>query len=240
MSDEELISAYVDGRMSEPERAAFEARVQADAALRRQVAVTRLLVDQSRQVESVPAPKNFILPRDFGQTAPPPAPAYRFDLRQWFFRLGSVAAAVVFMFAVAFDTLRTTVPAPAPLPAAAPMSAPMSAPAADAAAMATVAPAAGAMMAEATPMVEARSMVTEVLPAQGQGVPDAAAASAAESAPSASEMPAPAPEAQTPAQAMEAPAPQSQPEPLLSPIRVIAGVALLLALAFGIAGWLRR
>jgi hypothetical protein len=94
------------------------------------------------------------------------------------------------------------------------------------------------MMAEATPAVEARSMVTEVLPAQGQGVPDAAAASAAESAPSAKQMPAPAPEAQ--AQAMEAPAPPPQPEPLLSPIRVIAGIALLTALAFGIAGWLRK
>jgi hypothetical protein len=244
MSDEELISAYVDGHMSEPERAAFEARVQADAALRRQVAVTRLLVDQSRQVESVPAPKNFILPHDFGKAAPQPVPAPRFNLRQLFFRLGSVAAAVVFMFAVAFDTLRTTLPA-APIPAAAPMAAQApeagitsnTEPVTATAPAAQAADAAGAMMAEATPMAEARSMMTNTITdTMTETQPSAMQAAEAPAEPSTKQMPAP--EAQMPA--METPAPQPQPESLFSPLRIIAGVALLIAIASGIIGWLRK
>lgn len=251
MNDEELISAYVDGRMSEPERAAFEARLQADAALRRQVAVTRLLVDQSRQVERVPAPKNFILPQDYGKAAPQTAPAPRFDFRQLFFRLGSVAAAVVFMFAVAFDTLRTTLPA-APMPATAPMSVPPADMQAPEAAITTnvepvtstgvaeqAADAAGATMADATPMIEARSVMTDTTTeAVTETQPSAMQAAEVTDEPSTKEMPAPAPAAQP--QVMEAPMAAPQRESLLSPLRIIAGVALLVALVFGVIGWLRR
>lgn len=245
MNDEELISAYVDGRMSDPERAAFGARLQTDAALRRQVAVTRLLVDQSRQVEIAPVPKNFILPRDFGKAAAPPTPLPRYNLRQIFFRLGSVAAAVVFMFAVAFDTLRNTLPA-APMPMAAPaaMQAPEAAittnvePMTSTAAAAQAADAAGAMMVEGTPMNQSRAAQSDVRPegdftaTESMSVPD-------ESATSAKEAPAALPQAME-VQAMEAPAAAPQNDSLLTPLRIIAGVALLIALVFGIVGWLRR
>jgi hypothetical protein len=56
--------------------------------------------------------------------------------------------------------------------------------------------------------------------------------------PSTKEMPAPAPAAQP--QVMEAPMAAPQRESLLSPLRIIAGVALLVALVFGVIGWLRR
>jgi hypothetical protein len=248
MNDEELISAYVDGRMSEPERAAFEARLQADAALRRQVAVTRLLVDQSRQVEAVKPPKNFILPLDFGKTAKPATPAPRFNLRLLFFRLGSVAAAVVFMFAVAFEALRTTLPA-APLPAAAPMAA--QAPEAGMTTnvepvlpMATVAPAAdaaGAAMPEATPMLSSRALPAGEVNPSTELTASTMMTAAMESVPSAKSVPAPeaAPQAME-AQAMEAPAAAPQPESVLTPLRLIAGIALVLAVVLGFVGWIRR
>lgn len=239
MTKEELISAYVDGRMSEPERAAFEARLQADAALRRQVALTRLLVDQSRQVEVVPPPKNFILPHDFGTTKQ--KPAQRFDWRLLFFRLGSVAAAMVFVFAVAFDALRNT--PPATTPAAAPMAAPVTSPVEAAITTniepvtATMAPTqasagAAAMQAEATPMIQARAMqsgelstmdvmVTIVPPSitttMSQPLPSVASAKA------------------MPAQQTQNVGTQS--ESLITPIRIIAGVALLVAVVLGVLGW---
>ncbi len=245
MNDEELITTYVDGRMSEQERVAFEARLQMDAGLRRQVSITRLLADQSRQVEIVPAPKNFILPQDFGKAAQPVTPAPHVDLRRWFFRLSSVAAAVVFMFAVAFDTLRNALPA-TPVPAAAPMSATMQEAQAPEAAIATnvepaipteaaaqAANAAGAAMPEATPMIQSRAMQTDSQPAV-ESAPESM-----ESAPSTKAMPAPAPMPQAmEAPAYEAPAPQSAS--LLSPLRIIAGLALFMALAFGVVGWLRK
>lgn len=249
MTDEELISAYVDGRMSEPERVAFEARLLADAALRRQVAVTRLLVDQSRQVESVPTPKNFILPQDFGKAAQPATPARRFDWRLLFFRLGSVAAAMVFVFAVAFDALRSTPPA---TPVAAPKAAQATS-AAEAAITTNVepvtatstpeqAPEAGAAMPASTPMMQSRAMQTDSMStmyAVGTIAPADTSEAMTETLPSAKVIPM----TQTQndgTQSVGTPAAASQAEPLIMPLRVIAGVALLLALLFGVLGWRKR
>jgi hypothetical protein len=252
MNDEELISAYVDGRMSEPERAAFEARLQADAALRRQLAVTRLLVVQSRQVESVPAPKNFILPHDFGKATQPATSSKRIDWRLLFFRFGSVAAAMVFVFAVAFDALRST---PAATPAAAPMAAQAEVTLAPEAAIATniepvtatmapeQAPAAGAAaMPAGTPMMQSRAMPAEAMTTMEMTStitpPDGAADAMTASLPSAaSAKSAPVPMQQT--QAYEAPAAPAPPEPLITPARIIAALALLFAITLGIAGWRR-
>ena len=244
MNDEELISAYVDGRMSEPERAAFEARLQADAALRRQVAVTRLLVDQSRQVESVPAPKNFILPQDFGRATQPATPSKRFDWRLLFFRFGSMAAATVFVFAVAFEALRVTPPA---TPAAAPMAAQVEATtAAEAAITTNIKPvtathAAGAAM-PATPMIEARTAQTDAMSAMAMTdtmMPAMVMTEAMPSAASAKAMPMT--QAQSvETQSVEAPAPPAQAGSPITPARVVAGVALFLALLLGVLGWRSR
>ncbi|MCS7087781.1 MAG: hypothetical protein NZL91_03675 [Thermoflexales bacterium] len=62
--EDERISEYVDGQMSDEERTAFESRMSQDAALRRKVAITRLLVQEARALEALAVPRNFILPRD--------------------------------------------------------------------------------------------------------------------------------------------------------------------------------
>ena len=252
MPDDELISAYVDGRMSEPERAAFEARLQADAALRRQVAVTRLLVDQSRQVESVAAPKNFILPQDFSKTAQPVPPARRFDWRLLFFRFGSVAAAMVFVFAVAFDALRNT---PAALPAAAPMAAQVTSATESAITTniepvtATIAPeqapAGGAAALPANPpMTQARTLPADAMTTMDMTITvaplDTVTGLMTETLPNAaSAKSAPAPMQQT--QAYEVPTVEvpaaPTPTPLITPLHIVAALALLLALVLGIMGW---
>ena len=123
MNDEELITTYVDGRMSE----------QSALRLRRACRWMQACAGRSRSHACWPTNharwkwcqrRKLILPHDFGKAVQPVTPAPHVDLRRWFFRLSSVAAAVVFMFAVAFDTLRNALPA-TPVPAAAPMSATM-------------------------------------------------------------------------------------------------------------------
>lgn len=251
MSEEELISAYVDGRMSEPERAAFEARLKAEDALRRQVAVTRLLVDQSRQVEVVPAPRNFILPQDFGKATQPATPTKRFDWRLLFFRFGSVTAAIVFVFAVAFDALRSTPPA---APAIAPMAAQVeSTPAQEAANTTNIEPvtatatpeqetAGAAAMPAGTPMMQSRALPADAMTTMEITTAtvslDATAESLTPSLPGAASVEsAPAPMQQT--QAYEASAAPASPAPLITPLRIFAVLALLIAIGLGIAGWRR-
>jgi hypothetical protein len=99
--------------------------------------------------------------------------------------------------------------------------------------------AAGATMADTTPMIEARSVMTDTTTeAVTETQPSAMQAAEVTDEPSTKEMPAPAPAAQP--QVMEAPMAAPQRESLLSPLRIIAGVALLVALVFGVIGWLRR
>ncbi len=252
MSDEALISEYVDGRLSGPERAAFEARLLVDAGLRRQVAVTRLLVDQSHQVESVPVPKNFILPLDFGKPAPAAPPARRHDWRLLFFRFGSVAAAMVFVFAVAFDALRSAPPA---TPAAAPMAAitqatatPETTIAPDAQThQATVAPMqtpAAAAMSAVTPMMQSRAMPAEAMTTMDAGAtilpPEAITVPVPEFLPSVMSAESVTVTAHAPAataQVLEAPVAPSPPAPLITPLRMVAALALVIAIALGIIGW---
>ncbi len=250
MSDEALISDYVDGRLSGPERAAFEARLLVDAGLRRQLAVTRLLADQSRRMETVPAPKNFILPLDFGKSASAAAPARRRDWRLLFFRFGSVAAAMVFVFAVAFDALRSTPPAPA----AAPMAAIAQATATPEAAIApgiqphqaTIAPmqTPAAAMSAGTPMMQSRAMPADAMSAMSADTPilppEAITVPAPESLPSVASVESVTITAHAPAataQAIETPAAPLPAAPLITPLRVVAALALAVTIALGIIGW---
>src|SRR5262245_22753972 len=129
MSEDELISGYLDGQLSAAERAAFETRLNGDAALRRRVAATHLLTTEARQMPAMAAPRNFILPHDYGQTKPTPAPSRPQSLLPvWLLRLGSIAAALLFVFIVAFDVTRPTAFSPASAPAAPPVG-PIGAPA---------------------------------------------------------------------------------------------------------------
>ncbi len=71
--EDERISAYVDGELSEDERAAFEAALAQDATLRRKVAVTQLLVREARALQQQAVPRNFILPREAVKQMRPPS-----------------------------------------------------------------------------------------------------------------------------------------------------------------------
>lgn len=126
MTEDELITAYVDGQLSAQERAALEARAQGDVALRRRIAATQLLSREAQQLPALAAPRNFILPRDMGaKPAPSPEPRRGGLLPTWLFRLGSLAAAGAFALVVAVELFQA--PAAAPAPMAAPMAAPVDA-----------------------------------------------------------------------------------------------------------------
>jgi hypothetical protein len=102
-SDDELISAYIDGQLDERARQAFEARIAVEPALRRHVEATRMLVQTARAMPESRAPRNFALPRSVG--APARAPSQQ--MRVWW-RLGSAVAAAVFVFAVGLDVSGVT------------------------------------------------------------------------------------------------------------------------------------
>jgi len=98
-TEDELISAYIDGKLDDSNRQSFEARIDADPALRKRVETTRLLVQAARRTPAVTPPRNFTLPR--------PAAARRRDASSsrlgW--RLGSALAAAVFVIAIGLDAI---------------------------------------------------------------------------------------------------------------------------------------
>ena len=97
MTNDELISAHLDGQLSERERAAFEHRLYSDAALRREVNVMRYVIRSVQQLPVVALPRNFSLPASMAQ------PEHnQFDWRL-LFRMGSACAAVLFVALVALD-----------------------------------------------------------------------------------------------------------------------------------------
>jgi anti-sigma factor RsiW len=118
MSEEELISAYVDGQLSEAERASFEARLASDPELRRRVLATRLLVREARQLPMVAPPRNFILPLDAARR--PVAACLRFP--QWAYRFGALVATVLCIALIVWDVGAPSArPESATLPAAQPL-----------------------------------------------------------------------------------------------------------------------
>lgn len=135
MTEDELISAYVDDRLSEAERAALDVRMAQDTLLRRRVAVTRLLIREARALPALQPPRNFLLSRDGGLKQALPH-SRRSSFSPWIFRLGSLAAATIFAALVAFELSR---PALAPF-AAAPAAVP-AAPAAEMSVQGEAAPA---------------------------------------------------------------------------------------------------
>lgn len=274
MTEDELISAYVDGQLSGPERAVFETRVQTDAALRRRVAATQLLYREARQLPNAAAPRNFILPRDFGQKQPVAQPKHSL-LPTWVFRIGSAAAALLFVSVLAVEVARPAAFSPASLPydAQSPAQAPAPAPAAPMADMArdtleatvTLGAVADGATTNVQPMAATVALPTlDIAQAQTKTEPGASVLSASEAnsangaaaesaaAPEAlllTATPAPAPtmpdalDDQTVATPEPAPvtaAPQEQPEPLITPLRALAVLALVAAVVLGALGWLRK
>lgn len=96
--DYELISAYIDGQLSEAERRAFEARLQNDLALQRELAVWQQTTALLNALPELPAPRNFTLDARMAQ---PPLKLSR-PARTWRFNaLSAAAALVVVMFGLA-------------------------------------------------------------------------------------------------------------------------------------------
>ncbi|BCX05737.1 MAG: anti-sigma factor [Candidatus Roseilinea sp.] len=245
MNEDELISAYVDGRLNEAERAAFDARIAQDPALRRRVAVTRLLIREARALPALQPPRNFILPLDAGQKKAAPEPR-RSAFSPWVFRLGSLAATALFVLLVTFELFR-----PAPF-ASAPAVAPAAAPAAPAAEMLPQrelpAPAPAEPAVEMAPMgVATGTAVLSVTPMQSEALPadqiQAAGAPETGAEPAGADVAQPSSRAMgEPAATVVAPAPAPQPPasgPII-PVRVLAAVALLTAIVLGLLGWVRR
>lgn len=226
MTEDELISAYVDGRLSEAERAALDARMARDEALRRRVAATRLLVRASRALPALQPPRNFILPLDAGRK--PAAPAQqRPSSSSWLWRLGSLAATALFVALAAFELAR-----PAPF-AATPAFAPAAAPALEAL----------PQRESATPAEPLAKMAPAAQPMQREALPAAPLQAAA--APEAEVETAGADAAQRPFQAASEPAATvAAPAPPaagpLTPTRLLAALALLAAITLGLLGWTRR
>jgi len=214
LTEEELISAYLDGEMGSAERAAFEARLTQDVALRRRVLATRLLVEEAGNLPAVALPRNFILPPDAGRIRPqagrPSTPFLR-----WAFRFGSVAATIAFVALVASEALPPAAPAAQPEMAAPELLQPMAAPAG-----------------QAQPPAEA-------YPPPAQAMPPAEAADAGPAAPSA-DAPAISPRSLPqagPPQAADAPPPQADRP---APTRPLAALAFVLAAVLAALGWGRR
>ena len=68
---DELISAYLDGELSDTERARFEARLSEDSALRAELRAMHRTVSLVRETPQVMAPRNFVLSESMVRRATP-------------------------------------------------------------------------------------------------------------------------------------------------------------------------
>lgn len=226
MTDDELISAYVDGRLSEAERSMLEARMAQDAVLRRRIAATRLLVHEARAIPARQLPRNFILPLDAGRKLRGPEP--RRSSSSWVFRLGALAATVIFVSLVLVELLGT----------AGTPTAPMSAPASAETMAQSESPALAQPAARMAPMVAA----TEAGAASGQYESPPADSMHAAAAPEVEAAPPPgqAPQALAAPAATPTPSPLPPTEPVVRLTPLLAAIALLIAIVLGLLGWAKR
>ncbi|QPC83222.1 zf-HC2 domain-containing protein [Phototrophicus methaneseepsis] len=105
--DAELLSAYIDGELDAEQRAALEARLASNPALRRQLRSLQQTVALVREMPTLRAPRDFTLTADMVGEAPAvleaPAEVQRPALRlvprrsPWRMALGTAAAVVVVM-----------------------------------------------------------------------------------------------------------------------------------------------
>jgi len=169
---EELISAYMDKRVSAEEQDFFERHIASCAECRAQLEATRSMVTALRVMPAVKAPRSFVLPREMAKQP-------RRSFLSWYpaLRLATVIAAMAFVVLFAGDVLISRsggasapqyIPAAAPAPAAmqAPEAAPPAAPTQEPAAAATAgeaaaAPARSAAPAGAAPQLSATAVMSE-------------------------------------------------------------------------------
>jgi anti-sigma factor RsiW len=125
---EELISAYLDKRVSAEEQEFFARHIASCAACRAQLEATRSLVAALRAMPAVKAPRSFVLPREMARQ-----PRRSFLSLYPALRLATVVAALAFVVLFAGDLLVNQVGrnnAAQPIPAEPPASVAMQAPAA--------------------------------------------------------------------------------------------------------------
>src|SRR5512139_2913761 len=125
---EELISAYLDKRVSAEEQNFFEGHVASCADCRAQLEATRSMVAALQAMPAVKAPRSFVLPREMAKQ-----PQRSFLSLYPALRLATVVAAMAFAVLFAGDLLINQMgggSAPQSIPAAAPAPVAMQAPAA--------------------------------------------------------------------------------------------------------------
>ncbi len=107
-SDDELISAYLDGQLDDAGHRVFEERIASDATLRRKVNVTRTMMSVARQLPRVDAAHNFIVPHTIAK------PEFERSTRLvW--RIGSALAAAVFVMTLGLQAIGFSQLSAAPL-----------------------------------------------------------------------------------------------------------------------------
>lgn len=250
-NDDDLITAYLDGQMKDSALRAFEARMGSDASLRKRVEITRQIVRSARQTTTVSAPRNFTLPRSMKTRQQPAAPP------RMLWRMASGLAAAVFVIALGLDasgTLQPAMPAQSPAPVSATVVA-VEVPAQAAAAAeetATEPPAMkGAPAPEGTPLppdASAKRIAEETPTAEVAALAMAEEVTATEEmtmtalmAPQVESAPAAEVESQPAADTVLTDTAPAQPAIDASLVaRMVAGLALLIAIAAGALGWLRR
>jgi hypothetical protein len=277
-SDDELISAWLDGRLAGAELAAFEARLRAEPALRRQVDATRLLVATARALPAQPLPRDFTLPIP-AATTPRAQRRAQVNPLNWFLRFGSALAAAVFVIAIWLDLAGLSAPpaqSPAPATQAALVVPPTQSEDSIAADAARVAPAESEVAVTPGPAAdeqpiqamrqaaESAAEAPEEQPAPESAQPMLAPKAAPQVTPAttpeavllqsdtATETPVTQPNAPPTPQSTETPQspnvmthtgePAAQPatQPDTTPWwRMVAGVALVLAVSLGVLGWRR-
>ena len=255
---EELISAYLDKRVSAEEKSFFERHIASCADCRAQLETTRSMVAALKAMPAVKAPRSFVLPREMAKK-----PQRSFLSLYPALRLATVVAALAFAVLFAGDLLINQIgggSAPQSIPAAAPAPVAMQAPAAMRQAAPTAEPAAAeAYDAAATAPVEqpapvagtaAKAGATEVVTETAMvmtSVPTAtpAATAVADAANQAQTMLSATPESAEPVLEQQATSDAEQPAaassvvetapaPTIDPLRVIEIVLLVLAVVLGI------
>jgi hypothetical protein len=252
---EELISAYVDKRVSAEEKDFFERHVASCADCRAQLEATRSMITALKAMPAVKAPRSFVLPREMAKE-----PKRSFLSLYPALRLATVIAAMAFVVLFAGDLLinqSAGTSAPQSIPAAAPAPAVVQAPAAQRAAAPTQAPAAeadntaattapagsaapiagagSAKMSATAPVTEATTLSEPTATPEATGSAEAPLQAQAllpptpeSTAPSLSQQAAPAPEQSSATHVATA-------APTIAPLHIIEIVLLGLAVVLGIA-----
>ncbi len=111
--DNELLSAYLDGELNDTERAALEARLEADPALRAELEALRRTIALVRALPELRAPRNYTLdPAVYGRKPAAPLHVIMFP-RANVRRLLIAAASVMLVFVAVVALLTNNTQAPA-------------------------------------------------------------------------------------------------------------------------------